>query len=146
MKAEMQTFKSEQQDMKAEMQAFKSEQQDMKAEMQTFKSEQQDMKAEMQAFKSEQKDMKAEMQAFKSEQQSFRAEVMERFDQTATITSVAELISEALLPQLEEMQKQQEELQNTMNARFDELAGTVEYLEVASVKQATDILKLKRLK
>lgn len=132
-------IQAEQQDMKAEMQ-------DMKAEMQTFKSEQQSMKAEMQTFKSEQQDMKAEMQAFKSEQQSFRAEVMERFDQTATITSVAELISDAILPQLEEMQKQQEELQNTMNARFDELAGTVEYLEVASVKQATDILKLKRLK
>ena len=125
---------------------IQAEQQGMKAEMQAFKSEQQDMKAEMQTFKSEQQDMKAEMQAFKSEQQSFRAEVMERFDQTATITSVAELISGALLPQLEEMQKQQEELQNTMNARFDELAGTVEYLEVASVKQATDILKLKRLK
>lgn len=133
-------------EIQAEQKGMKAEMRDMKAEMQTFKSEQQDMKAEMQAFKSEQKDMKAEMQAFKSEQQSFRAEVMERFDQTATITSVAELISEALLPQLEEMQKQQEELQNTMNARFDELAGTVEYLEVASVKQATDILKLKRLK
>lgn len=133
-------------EIQAEQKGMKAEMRDMKAEMQTFKSEQQDMKAEMQAFKSEQQDMKAEMQAFKSEQQSFRAEVMERFDQTATITSVAELISEALLPQLEEMQKQQEELQNTMNARFDELAGTVEYLEVASVKQATDILKLKRLK
>ena len=133
-------------EIQAEQKGMKAEMRDMKAEMQTFKSEQQDMKAEMQAFKSEQQDMKAEMQAFKSEQQSFRAEVMERFDQTATITSVAELISEALLPQLEEMQKQQEELQNTMNARFDELAGSVEYLEVASVKQATDILKLKRLK
>ena len=133
-------------EIQAEQKGMKAEMRDMKVEMQTFKSEQQDMKAEMQAFKSEQHDMKAEMQAFKSEQQSFRAEVMERFDQTATITSVAELISEALLPQLEEMQKQQEELQNTMNARFDELAGTVEYLEVASVKQATDILKLKRLK
>ena len=119
---------------------------EIQAEQKGMKAEMRDMKAEMQAFKSEQQDMKAEMQAFKSEQQSFRAEVMERFDQTATITSVAELISEALLPQLEEMQKQQEELQNTMNARFDELAGTVEYLEVASVKQATDILKLKRLK
>lgn len=105
-----------------------------------------EIQAEQKGMKAEMRDMKAEMQAFKSEQQSFRAEVMERFDQTATITSVAELISEALLPQLEEMQKQQEELQNTMNARFDELAGTVEYLEVASVKQATDILKLKRLK
>lgn len=119
---------------------------EIQAEQKGMKAEMRDMKAEMQTFKSEQQDMKAEMQAFKSEQQSFRAEVMERFDQTATITSVAELISGALLPQLEEMQKQQEELQNTMNARFDELAGTVEYLEVASVKQATDILKLKRLK
>ena len=119
---------------------------EIQAEQKGMKAEMRDMKAEMQTFKSEQQDMKAEMQAFKSEQQSFRAEVMERFDQTATITSVAELISEALLPQLEEMQKQQEELQTTMNARFDELAGTVEYLEVASVKQATDILKLKRLK
>ena len=144
MQADIQSMREEQQLMQADIQSIKAEQQLMKTDIQSIKAEQQLMQADIQSIKAEQQDMKADMQSLKAEQrhmqveqQSFRTAVMLRFDQVGTYLSMAEMIADSILPQIEE-------LQNLVNTRFDEFEMTVDYLSVTSVKQSSDISGLKR--
>ncbi len=84
---ELQSVRTEQQEMKAdlnsvreEMNTFKKEQLSMRETMNTFKNEQLSMREAMNTFKKEQLSMREAMNTFKNEQLSMRAEMVTKED------------------------------------------------------------------